>query len=271
MHEIDPNLSSFYATGIEAKRLLGASLEFERNKAILAERLPPAGRILDIGGGTGMYASWLAERGYEVDLVEPILLHIELARRTAREGARFEVHLGEARTLDFADGIADAVLLMGPLYCLLHPEERIGALREARRVLRPGGVLIAAAVGRLKIFVQAVAENWIVRPGALADVMTTVETGIVKTGPLDRPARLYAHRPAELRDEIAAAGFSDVEVLASSGGYLGISDIERRLVDPASKAALLEALRTVEADPGIVGISGNLIAVARRRPNGADA
>jgi ubiquinone/menaquinone biosynthesis C-methylase UbiE len=59
----------------------------------------------------------LASQGYEVDLVDPVPLHIEQARETARSGTHFDVHLGDARKLDFPDGVADAVLLMGPLYC----------------------------------------------------------------------------------------------------------------------------------------------------------
>jgi SAM-dependent methyltransferase len=265
--EIDPNLAQFYATGAEAERLTKTPLELERNKAILAEQLPPAGRVLDIGGGTGIYASWLAERGFQVDLVEPIPLHVEQAREAARSGAHFEVHLGEARNLEFADRTADAVLLMGPLYCLLHPEERIAALREALRVLRPGGVLVAAALGRFTIFLRAIVGNWFLRPGALEDVMATIASGIAITGPVDIPVALYMHRPNDLRDEIVSAGFAEVEILASTGQYLGITDIRERLSDTASKAALLEALRIVEKDPGIVGVADSLMAIARRLPN----
>ena len=157
--EIRPALANFYASGVESTRLAKAPLELERSKAILAERLPSSGRVLDVGGGTGIYAAWLAERGYQVDLIEPVPLHVDQARQTAMRGASFDVHLGEARMLDFPDGVADAVLLMGPLYCLLQSDERARALRESFRVLRPGGVLAAAALGRLTPFLQAVSQN----------------------------------------------------------------------------------------------------------------
>jgi SAM-dependent methyltransferase len=122
--EIDPAVVAFFAIGVEQVRLAKSPLELDRHRAILAERLPPTahrplptGRVLDIGGGPGVYASLLASQGYRVDLVEPIPLHIEQARETARSGTHFDVHLGDARKLDFPDGVADAVLLMGPLYC----------------------------------------------------------------------------------------------------------------------------------------------------------
>ena len=50
--------------------------------------------------------------------------------------------------LDFEDESSDAVLLFGPLYHLTDRAERLKALAEARRVLRPGGVLMAYAISR---------------------------------------------------------------------------------------------------------------------------
>jgi ubiquinone/menaquinone biosynthesis C-methylase UbiE len=258
--EIDPALAAFYATGIESQRLVKVPLEFERNKAILTDCLPVSGRVLDVGGGTGIYASWLAERGYQVDLVEPIPSHVELARDAARRGAHFDAHLGEARHLQFDDQVADAVLLLGPLYCLLRSEERLDALRETLRVLRPGGVLAAAAMGRMMFFLQSIATGRIDQLGAVERVMSTIDTGVMPSGSV----QFYTHRPSELFNEVASAGFDNVAVLASTGSYLGITDVPERLANPASKAALLDALRRVEADPAIVGISGKLMVVAQR-------
>ncbi len=48
-------------------------LEFLRTQSLLRRFLPsvPA-RILDVGGGTGIHAAWLAEDGYEIDLIDPV-------------------------------------------------------------------------------------------------------------------------------------------------------------------------------------------------------
>jgi SAM-dependent methyltransferase len=50
--------------------------------------------------------------------------------------------------LDLSDASVDAVLLLGPLYHLLECFDRVRALREARRVVRPGGPVFAAVTSR---------------------------------------------------------------------------------------------------------------------------
>jgi predicted SAM-dependent methyltransferase len=50
--------------------------------------------------------------------------------------------------LEFEDGIANAVLLHGPLYHLVESEEHLHSLSEAHRVLRSGGHLFATRISR---------------------------------------------------------------------------------------------------------------------------
>lgn len=56
--------------------------------------------------------------------------------------------IGDARELPWADETIDVVLLLGPLYHLTKIEDRLAALSEAGRVLRPGGLLATAAISR---------------------------------------------------------------------------------------------------------------------------
>lgn len=268
--QIDPVVAAFFATGVEQDRLTNSSLEIERNKAILARHLPAKGRILDVGGGTGIYASWLAAWGHQVDLVEPIPLHVERARETARSGAHFEVHLGDARKLHFSDAIADAVLLMGPLYYLPDATDRRRALCEAFRVLRPGGVLAATALGPYSLLSPVLLRNlW--QEGVIDNVMESLQSGILPSGilPSGDLLRLRTHRPEELRAEVQEAGFAQIEVLTVNG-FFALPRIYDNLRDSRAKKALLTFLSKVESDPGIVGMSGQLHAIGRR-PEGGPA
>jgi predicted kinase len=107
--------------------------------------------VLDVGGGTGHYATWLAARGYTVHLVGPVPLHLELAR--ARSAAQAHAPLasivqGDARRLEWQPNTVDAMLLLGPLYHLIAVADRLECLREAWRVLRPESRLIAVLSSR---------------------------------------------------------------------------------------------------------------------------
>src|SRR5919108_3456011 len=150
----DDNILAYYASGSEDVRLVEDArghLERTRTQELLARWLPqPPAVVFDVGGGTGHYALWLAERGYTVHLIDPVPLHVEHARQrsAAAERALASVRLGDARRLELPHGCADAVLLLGPLYHLTQRAERVAALREARRVLRPGGIVLAAVISR---------------------------------------------------------------------------------------------------------------------------
>src|ERR687886_2158115 len=74
-----------YEDGREAERLLNSvgQLELVRTQELLTRYLPPPpATIFDVGGGTGIYAFWLAQQGYEVHLIDAVPLHIEQARRS---------------------------------------------------------------------------------------------------------------------------------------------------------------------------------------------
>lgn len=95
-------------------------------------------RVLDLGCGRGALAAALVRRGYAVSGVDPGAEAIDAARRRA-PGARF--HCGGAEHLPFADQSFGAVVMQNALHHVPPPLMR-PALQEARRVLRPSGVLV---------------------------------------------------------------------------------------------------------------------------------
>ena len=100
-----------------------------RTVELLGRVLPaPPARVLDVGGGTGIHARWLARDGYDVTLVDLMAEHVE--RAATIEGVHASV--GEARSLAAPDASFDVVLLLGPLYHLTDacPSKiEIGALK----------------------------------------------------------------------------------------------------------------------------------------------
>ena len=166
----DTEILSYYETFDEAGRLAKGSgtLEWVRMQELILRFLPPPpGVVLDVGGGPGRYSCWLAEIGYQVHLVDPVEKHVRQARKASKSQPRrplASVTRGDARELDHGDGIADAVLLMGPLYHLTDRDQRLKALREAHRVLKPGGLLVAKAINRFASLLDGLTKGFIDDP-----------------------------------------------------------------------------------------------------------
>ena len=158
MHQLSDEILSFYRQTQESQRLTNdvrGQIEFARTQEIITRYLPdPPAVVLDIGGGAGPYACWLAKAGYEVHLVDPVDLHIEQAKEASNQQPEHpiaSVSLGDARELRFSSASADVVLLLGPLYHLIDKSERLLALREVYRVLRNGGIMVAAGISAVRL------------------------------------------------------------------------------------------------------------------------
>src|SRR4051812_11501199 len=141
-------LFAYYARDQEHDRLghgVGR-VEFARTVEIVTRTLPaPPAIVADIAGGPGRYTDWLVEAGYTV--VHRDLMADHVSRVAARHPG-LDTAVGDARALDLDDASFDVVLLLGPLYHLREEADRLAALREARRIVRPGGVVHIAAITR---------------------------------------------------------------------------------------------------------------------------
>src|SRR5438045_9567239 len=73
-------------------------LELVRTREIV-ERHLPAGRlrVLDVGGGPGVHARWLAQARHEVDVVDPMPRHVAAANALKAEGLAIRAREGGAR------------------------------------------------------------------------------------------------------------------------------------------------------------------------------
>ncbi|HEX2158422.1 MAG TPA: class I SAM-dependent methyltransferase [Actinomycetes bacterium] len=264
---IDPALHEHYALGKERDRLTEARgvLEFERTKEIVLRQLPaPPSEVADIGGGPGRYALWLAERGHRVEHRDLMPLHVEQLRAVA-DPSRINVAVGDARDLDLGDGAVDAVLLLGPLYHLRRREERLRALREAWRVVRPGGPVFVAAISR---WAPRLDGELRARMYESLPAFRELTPGVERTGwlPPLHPGSFsaYCHRPRQLRAELHAAGFRVLDLVAVEGVGFMLHDLDERLAYPLDRAVVLDAARATERVPELLGIGPHLLATAIR-------
>ncbi|WP_202214159.1 class I SAM-dependent methyltransferase [Methylacidimicrobium sp. AP8] len=237
---------------------------------LLVDRLGirPGQRVLDVGCGTGRLAEHLAQRvgpSGEVLGIDPLPFRLEIARKRARPGLSFA--LGGSDDLPrFADRSWDAVCLNSVFHWIERKEE---ALREIRRILRPGGRL-GIATGDKE---QPNPFSAIIRE-AIASVM-----GGIPEGARISPFLLSAE---ELRALVLAAGFPFVEVestlhsdfvdrvddlleffqASSFGNFLALVPAERRAAVTGRIRRELEKLRTAR---GIERRFRRLLLVAERK------
>ena len=108
----------------------------------------PGDTILDIGGGPGHYSIHWAKQGHDVTLLDLSDENVRFAKKKARQyGVKITALQGNALDLSrFPDNTFDTVFLMGPLYHLMNEDSRLQAIREAKRVLKPGGYLFCSFI-----------------------------------------------------------------------------------------------------------------------------
>ena len=263
----------FYGEVDEASRLNAGwfQLEHARTRELIQRYLPPApATVIDAGGGSGVYACWLASLGYQVHLIDPVPKHVEQAREASRKQPDYPLasaELGDARHLPHADQSADAVLLLGPLYHLVEREDRIACLREAFRVLRPGGVLWGAGISHFASLLDSLTHGFFDDPRFAPILDRGLEDGQHRnsTGNPLYFIDAFFHRPGELSREVQAAGFQILEVLPVEGpGWLA-RDFDRLWADPLQRDRLLTAVRKMEREPSVLGASSHIMAIGLKR------
>ncbi len=269
---LPPEVLAYYARGGEAPRLSRGHglLEGARTREIISRHLPAPPRVVvDVGGGPGIYACWLAGLGHDVHLVDASPLHIEQAQAaSARQPTSplTSVRRGDARRLVQAEASVDAVLLLGPLYHLTERADRLAALREARRILKVDGVLFAAAVTRFASLLDGLVSGYLGDTEYVRIVEDDLKTGQHRNPtPRDYFTTSFFHLPEELEREVTEAGFVIEELVGVEGPGWLLSDLEMRWTDPEQRRQLLDAARAVERAPSLLGLSPHLVAVGKKR------
>lgn len=256
---------AYYDQGRERARLTEGHgrLELWRTQDILLRQLPPApARVLDVGGGPGIYAAWLAGLGYPVHVVDPVPLHVEQA--AALPGVTAAV--GDARALPAETASYDVILALGPLYHLIERTDRVQAWREFGRVVVPGGLIAAAAISRFAALHDGIHKDLLGDPGFVAMVVAGLPEGRHRND-LDVPGQFttaFFHHPDEMAAEVADSGLRLRALLGVECTAWLVGNLAQLLDDPVRRAQLLSWLRRIEAEPTLLGASSHLLALAGR-------
>jgi SAM-dependent methyltransferase len=159
--------------------------------------------------------------------------------------------------------------MLGPLYHLWEREDRLACLREARRVLRPGGLVWGAGISRFASLFDSLTHGFFDDPEFAPILARDLAEGQHRntTGNLTFFTDAFFHRPGELSREFLAAGFQVVAVVAIEGpGWLA-RDFDRLWQDPGERERLMESVRKVEREPSVLGVSAHIMAIGKKQRN----
>lgn len=261
----------FYNNGAEIDRLehgLGI-VEFYRSKEIISHYITEKSTIYDIGGGIGKYSEWLAEQGHDVTLIELAPTAVAYAKENMTTPYIAEV--GDAREISKPDESADVVLLMGPLYHLQNESDREKALKEAYRVLKKGGLLIAAGISKFSSTTWALSVYGNGCDFIDDDIYMNMLKQELTTGKHNRPkeyhyfiANAYFHTIDELRNEVRKCGFKVVDNHAVEGCIWITPKLDEKWQDTESRNRLLDIIHTTEREETLMGLSPHFLAVGRK-------
>ena len=262
-HEI---IEHYDATDEDARIRHGfAQLELLRTQEIIRRFLPQRPlTILDVGGATGVHAAWLAEDGHQVQIFDVVESHVETAAKLTASFPTVTASWGDARHLPCPDDGADAALLLGPLYHLTERADRLLALREAARAVRPGGLVFAATISRFASLFDGL-EQEILFDGEVAQMIDEDLATGQHRNPSGDPqwfTTAYFHRPEEIRQECLDAGLDVLTVLGVEGLAGWLSHLAERWDVPADREVILRSAAITEDEESLLGMSAHLIAVA---------
>ena len=243
-------------------------IERLRTESILRRHLPKAPAVIyDVGGGAGAYAFPLTEQGYSVHLIDFTPLHIEQAKeRMEKTGVKLaSASVGDARELKVKVSVADVVLYLGPLYHLQEKDDRNKALREAYRILKPGGMIFAVGISRFVPVLKFGSTNRLIQP----ELTAVVEEGL-KTGKYNIPLgergifSMYGHLPDELGKELQDANFKNVNLFGIEGPSWAFVALQETVENKKSLDMLLYFLEKMENEPSLIGVSSHIMAIGKK-------
>jgi S-adenosylmethionine-dependent methyltransferase len=264
------NVQNFYNENVqnEWERLeIRHRTEFAVTLRALKEFLPPApARVIDIGGGPGRYALSLAEKGYGVTLVDLSEGNLVFAREKAREtGLRLD-GVFQKNALDLSAFPAesfDAALLMGPLYHLWQESERLQALREALRLLKPGGLVFASFISRFAAFRDGASKGfaWVLEEPETNEKLLT--TGI-NEGEEDGFTDAYFAHPDEVIPLGEAAGFETVMRMGCEGVVSG-HEAYINTLQGKDFEIWADLNYRIGKDPAAIGAADHILYIGRKK------
>ncbi|SHG93072.1 class I SAM-dependent methyltransferase [Ferrimonas marina] len=265
-------LRAYYASADEDQRLVRqniARLEFDTTVHCLAPYLEGAGTLTELGAATGRYALYYAQQGLQVTALEPVPELVAQLRSKARQHADqgrplpLVIQQGNAMAVDGIEAQSqDAVLVLGPLYHLQRESDRNKVMQQAKRILKPGGVLAIAYISRF--FVAGLMAKQLGSELTPALLTELYQTGLVSSPKVDPFFRIgYFATPEEMAQLARDSGFTLEAHIATDGHARLMGEAINALNEDQYQAWLAHHLASC-AEPSLLGASNHGLVIARK-------
>lgn len=207
MSDFKEKLSNYYNKFNEDKRLDSrhGQVEFLTSMKYIHEYIDKNDRIIDIGAGSGRYCITLKDEGYDVTAVEYVRPNIGKIKAKNKD-----IKVVEANAIDlsmFKDDEFDVGIMFGPMYHLYSKDDKLKALKEAKRICKKY-IFVTYIMNEYSVIEYAFMEN----------NYKNVKDKLDSTYRIDDPDNLFFQVRIEDMDELnKMAGLKLITRFASDG------------------------------------------------------
>lgn len=184
------------------------TITLSQKNSLVEHYLPKKGKLLDIGCGTGAFAGYMKERGWEVEAVEPD----PGAAQKARSNHKLQVH--EEEWLSSSNGVFNLITMW---HVLEHVHDLQERFKQLWKLTAEGGYVVIAVPNPCSIDAKHYGAIWAAR---------------------DLPRHLYHFPPAMLRKRMEEEGFITLKTVGMPFDPFYISMLSERYKKGKDRIAL---------------------------------